>query len=339
MDTFLINDKHIINDKYIIDLCFQKNTSRLKRNFNINNLDDNVKKYLLNRYKDSLSINETLKRIYYHIDVHPKCPICDNLVKFGGTSKTIFFHQTCGNSKCLYQLQSKILSEKYGVKNVFQLNTTKEKIKNTLKQKYGVEHALQNKTIKKKQEKTCIDRFGESNIFKTEKFKLHYKNIMLNKYGVDHPMKSCEIKNKFNWKLMVQHQIETKRKNHSFNISKKEAKSYLLLKSVFNDINYQYKSNEYPFYCDFYIPSINTYIECNYHWTHGGHPYLETKQDLMKINEWKSKNSKYYNNAIITWTIRDVNKRNIAKENNLNYIEFWNIEELKCWLKLYSTNT
>ena len=35
---------------------------------------------------------------------------------------------------------------------------------------------------------------------------------------------------------------------------------------------------------------------------------------------------------LYTWTIRDVNKRNIAKQNNLNYIEFWNINELKEWL-------
>ena len=35
-----------------------------------------------------------------------------------------------------------------------------------------------------------------------------------------------------------------------------------------------------------------------------------------------------YNNAIECWTKRDVNKRNIAKQNNLNYIEFWNINEL-----------
>ena len=35
---------------------------------------------------------------------------------------------------------------------------------------------------------------------------------------------------------------------------------------------------------------------------------------------------------IYVWTDLDVRKRNIAKENNLNYIEFWNIEELKNWL-------
>ena len=31
---------------------------------------------------------------------------------------------------------------------------------------------------------------------------------------------------------------------------------------------------------------------------------------------------------------RDPNKRRIAKENNLNYLEFWNINELKDWFKV-----
>ena len=56
----------------------------------------------------------------------------------------------------------------------------------------------------------------------------------------------------------------------------------------------------------------------------------ETECELDDIIEkWKTKNTKYYNNAINTWTNRDVIKRSIAKENKLKYIEVWNIEELK----------
>ena len=55
-------------------------------------------------------------------------------------------------------------------------------------------------------------------------------------------------------------------------------------------------------------------------------PYVD--EDITILNLWKNKNLSYYDNAITTWTIRDVNKRNIAKQNNLNFIEIWNIEEL-----------
>jgi len=41
------------------------------------------------------------------------------------------------------------------------------------------------------------------------------------------------------------------------------------------------------------------------------------------VEYWKSKNTPYYNNAITNWTISDVDKRNVAKENNLNYLEIF----------------
>ena len=72
------------------------------------------------------------------------------------------------------------------------------------------------------------------------------------------------------------------------------------------------------------------YIECNYHWTHGFRPFCAEDNECIKLlNKWKEGNTKYYNNAITTWTVRDVQKRKVAKENNLNYKEFWNINELK----------
>ena len=61
-------------------------------------------------------------------------------------------------------------------------------------------------------------------------------------------------------------------------------------------------------------------------------PYEGTEEDNIKLNKWKEKNTKFYNNAINIWTIRDVNKRNMAKQNKLNYIEFWDLNELKNWL-------
>ena len=53
--------------------------------------------------------------------------------------------------------------------------------------------------------------------------------------------------------------------------------------------------------------------------------------DQIILERWKEKSKKhpFYNNAIETWTKRDVNKRNKAKENNLNYKEVWTLEEGK----------
>ena len=129
-----------------------------------------------------------------------------------------------------------------------------------------------------------------------------------------------------------QKRIDTMRKRGTFNTSKPEEESYELIKKVYPDVIRQYKCERYPWCCDFYIPSKDLFIECNYHWTHGGHPYNENNTlDVELLNKWKE-STKYYNNAATTWSVYDVNKRKLASINKLNYIEFWNINELKDWL-------
>lgn len=63
--------------------------------------------------------------------------------------------------------------------------------------------------------------------------------------------------------------------------------------------------------------------------------YEGTEDDINKVNLWKSKNTQFYNNAINTWTIRDVNKIQIAKNNKLNYIILYNIIEYNNWINKY----
>ena len=130
--------------------------------------------------------------------------------------------------------------------------------------------------------------------------------------------------------------------NNSFNKSNEENICFKLLCNKFNNIIRQYSSDLYPFNCDFYIPSINLYIEYQGSHFHHFHPFNENNiNDINELNrlkkleqeELKIKNKTQYTQIINTWTIRDVNKRNIAKQNNLNWIEFFTIDELKEWLK------
>lgn len=89
---------------------------------------------------------------------------------------------------------------------------------------------------------------------------------------------------------------------------------------------YQYKDSRYPYSCDFYIKSKDLFIELNLHWTHGGHPFDKNNpEDLVKLNAWKEKENKYYNNAIHTWTELDVNKKMCAEEHKLNYITIYKL--------------
>lgn len=119
---------------------------------------------------------------------------------------------------------------------------------------------------------------------------------------------------------------ETKRRNGTFNSSKSEDRVYDYLLEHFSedDIKRNYRSEIYPFNCDFYVESLNLYVECNFHWTHGGHWFNENNiDDIKKVEKWKSKNTKYYDNAIKTWTRRDIEKRDTAKGNKLKYLVLW----------------
>ena len=303
--------------------------------------------YLNNRFNDSESIKESVWRILYNIEKRPICPICGKHLKFYGKPKLIFA-KTC-SPKCgaIYSqdIRESTCNKHYGVKYPIQNNNIKEKITNTLLEKYNVDNAFKLEKIKE----TRKQKYGVDYLLQSKEIRNKIQNTFKEKYGYITPAKNDNVKEKrintCNKKYggnpgylagtpeSLNKQIATKRKNNSFNISKPEIKSYELLREKYPDIITQYKSDLYPYYCDFYIPSLDLYIECNYHWTHGKHPYNENNiNDINKVNELKSKNTKFYNNAIITWTIRDVNKRNIAKENKLNYIEFWNINELINWI-------
>ena len=157
----------------------------------------------------------------------------------------------------------------------------------------------------------------------------------IEKYGVDNWMKTKEASKLAS--IRKEKEIETKRKNGTLTTSKPEEESFRLIKEVFPNIIRQYRSEKYPFNCDFYIPEKDLYIEFNGTWTHGKHPFDSNNSDDMElVKTWKSKNTKFYDGAINVWTQRDVKKRETAKKNNLNFIEFWNIDEVKAWLSTFS---
>ena len=217
--------------------------------------------------------------------------------------------------------------EKYGTEYYFQTDEFKDKSKNTKLERYGDE----NYNNTDKYIDTCVKKYGVTNTsnldsvkekiaksntgkIRTQEMKDHQRRIKLGKKLSPDKLK-----------IKVTKEYLTKKKNNSFNSSIPEQDLYkqLLKENVNKTIYRNYKDDErYPYYCDFYIKEDDLFIELNAHWTHGGHPFDETnEEDIKTLNEWKekAKTSKFYKNAIETWTIRDVKKAKCAKENNLNY--------------------
>lgn len=124
---------------------------------------------------------------------------------------------------------------------------------------------------------------------------------------------------------------KTRSKNNTFNTSTLEEVMYAQLCDRFGsaDVLRQYRDKtRYPFRCDFYIKSLDLFIECNLHWTHGGRPYDANNDACQEqLNSWKDKaiTSRFYVEAIKTWTERDVLKKYYAEKYKLNYFVVYKI--------------
>ena len=182
---------------------------------------------------------------------------------------------------------------------------------------------------------TCMRKYGVPSFTQTKCFAEAMRKTCLDKYGVDNPIKVDSFKEQM---------FRTKRKRGNFNSSKTEDKLYEMLLSVFpkNDIKRQYKSDVYPYLCDFYIVSLDLYIEVNCFWSHGGHEFDELNlDDINRLSVWleKSKSSPAYKKAVRVWTITDKEKYQCVRDNNLNYIVFWknDLSDANTWLSEFSS--
>ena len=213
--------------------------------------------------------------------------------------------------------------EKYGVINGGGAPEILEKIKETNRKKFGSDWYLQTDDYKRKTKET-LGQYGVTNVFQLKEVKDKIKQTNLERYGVEYNMQNKEVRNKVDI---------TKRKNGTFNTSKPEQEIKRLLEEKFPNVQYQYKSEKYPFNCDFYIPELDLYIEFQGTWTHGKHPFSESVEDLETLDKWKTESitSEFYKSAIEVWTIKDVEKRKIALQNNINWLEFFALEDFMNW--------
>ena len=278
-----------------------------------NGLYPNIYYYIINRFNDSpnnVTLRENLTRIIYHIEKRPVCKLCGKEVSFNGKKKLNFFDNYC-SCRCAgidtYNYNSLLGQQEYNLKH------------------YGVKHNFQTKKFKEKRKQSLIEHFGSMDDFQKytenkgkETLKEHYGSL-------ENAYKASHIKSD-----------NTKRIKGTFNTSNPEEKGYKLLYNKFGfcDVKRQYKTKEYPFACDFYVKSLDLYIEFNFHWTHGGHKFdPNDKDDVDKLNIWKEKSltSKFYKSALTVWTERDIKKFKYATENNLNYLAFYTWNEFLEW--------
>ena len=246
---------------------------------------------------------------------------------------------------------------KYGFNCSSKSEIVKEKVKQTCLKRYGVEYTGQIEEAKEKSKKTCLEKYGSEYYIgskdclektiefsrqnynvdwftKSEEIKNKAKETMLRRYGVEYSMQIPKNKEYMSYLMssyeMQERRYNTMKRNHTFNSSSTEEELFLYIKSRFPTVVRQYKDkNRYPYFCDFYIPELDYFIELQGYYTHGKHPFdPNSNEDLQLIEYYKKKYGEDCQ-PITIWSIKDVEKRDCAKRNNLNFKEVWSLEDGK----------
>lgn len=308
------------------------------------------------KYPDDISFYEKLYWNIHNITTYPLCPICgDNRLHFH--SRTKGYYANCSikcsrNNPDVNKKREDTNLKRYGAKNPFGGKTIQEKIRNTNLKKYGVEYPMQNASIQLKSEDTFMGKYGVRHYLESEEGKNKIISKMdesikkrdatnINRYGTTVPMRLDSIKDKKNSTCKDRYGVDhytmtdeykdrayqSKKEHGTFNSSSIEDDFARWLDD--NDINYvrQYRSEKYPFNCDFYFPDEDMYFEINGTWTHGFHPYdPDSPEDQETLDIWKLKDTNYYDIAITVWTKSDPEKSEIAKRNGLNWKCIYSID-------------
>jgi hypothetical protein len=201
--------------------------------------------------------------------------------------------------------------ERYGVDNPMKCDNIKEKVFATNQSRYGGDSPFCSPEVQQKAKDTKVERYGANNWSKSDEGKARLSEIL----------SSPEVQAK---------SYQTKHDNGTFNTSKPEDEMYKKLCEKFgnDDVLRNYNTDvRYPFHCDFYVKSLDLFIELNGTWTHQDHFFDENnEEDLATIDRWllSSNEHSYYLEAIDTWTRRDTLKQKTAIYNNINYLVFWN---------------
>jgi hypothetical protein len=143
-------------------------------------------------FKDELpNISEDVLEDLYLIkeNTHsiPRCPVCNDDKKFKSYKKG--YYSTCNKKSC---------KDKY----------TSNRIKESFKEKYGVENPSELKEVQIKREKAFLKKYGVKNPYQSEEVKDKIKTIWLEKYGVDNPNKSRIIQEKIKDTLIKRYGVD-----------------------------------------------------------------------------------------------------------------------------------
>lgn len=238
--------------------------------------------------------------------------------------------------------------ERYGVINPLMNSEIYQKGKETLRKNYNVDVPLKSPIIQERAKATNRERYGADWYLETDEFAEKYRDYLDNRTEeqIQHMVNACketlykrtgyrctfeipEVKARCSTPESIAKGRETMKRLGKIGKSQVEDDMIEYLIDMFgeDDVERNYRSERYPYNCDAYIKSLDAFIELQGYFTHGFHPYgydEDNDEKLLKhLQERLAEGHESYKSYIETWTVKDIKKRNTAKEQGLNYLEIF----------------
>ncbi len=272
--------------------------------------------------KLEISINDLPKGSNLKINV--KCDYCGfvkSLSYYNYNKSMKVSNKYACSQKCSYVKKSEILMDVSGIKNIFQSEYIKDKIKETNTNKYGCDEYIKSDDFIKKSKETLLQRYGVDNYAKTPDWKIQAKETSDEKYGgIGFQSKTlCEKISKTNFDrygFEIPAISDEIKKRISESIIEKYGKKHVNLNEDFRKVNF--KVAQHTNYIEFNESVGLSVFQCDY----GENHTFKISSDLFS--------SRTNGNVKLCTVCNNINQHESHKENELKkYIESINVKTEK----------
>ena len=173
---------------------------------------------------DIIEIKSSLIPSGSSIKIIAICDFCGNekLISMKEYNRQIKGGISCGKT-CSILKSKKTCLYKYGVENVFQSESIKNRIKSNFIELYGVENPNQVYAFQEKRKDTNRNRYGCDYPSSNDFIKSKVKNTNMIKFGCDYPSQNSDIKDKMKLHMIEKYGVDNFSRTNQFKIVIKDA--------------------------------------------------------------------------------------------------------------------
>lgn len=146
--------------------------------------------YIVENYTDKYRISWS-ESLYWYFHGLKEAPVCDCCGKPVKLINFVQGYQRYCCKKCMledperYKRIRQTIKDKYGVENIQSCEWVRAKVRKTCEEKYGGPGPMCSAEIRKKSSQTCLEKYGVDNVGKSKEIHEKSKQTNLKRYGVE----------------------------------------------------------------------------------------------------------------------------------------------------------